>query len=279
MLRNPLFEDAISEVLDTNHYDNDDRAAMNTAIQDAFERMDLEHSAQLSSGRPQIDLGGMKDLIARFRAQAHNNVGYVFSLNQDVLFERLVSHWPDIQCREPGIRGLPTTTPLLGTPSLAHPATPDLSNMRLEGAINYCKLHGSFQWHPTDGSPAMVVGGSKEIAVGRSPLLIEYHALFQNVLCAGDVRLLVIGYSFGDAHINRVISTAVQGYGAKIFVWDTANPLELVSNVNDSLSDATRRIDLRPYLCGAASRTFAMVIPWGEHPTPEFRRIVNSFFA
>jgi hypothetical protein len=279
MLKNPLFEDALAQVSDTKLYTNDDRTAINTAIQDAFERMDLEHSAQLSSGRPAIDLGGMKDLIARFRSQAHNNVGYVFSLNQDVLFERLVSHWPDIQCRLPGIRGLPTATSFLGTPALANPAVPDMSDLRLDGALNYCKLHGSFRWRPTDGTPGMVLGGGKEIAIGRSLLLTEYHGLFQNVLCAGDVRLLVIGYSFRDAHINRAIAAAVQGHTAKLFVWDTANPLELVSMVNDSPSDPGRWIDLRPYLCGAASRTFSTVMPWAEHSTPEFRRIIESFFS
>jgi hypothetical protein len=279
MLRNPFFEDALAEVLDTKLYLDEDRAALNSAIQDAFERMDSEHAAKFASGQPAIDLGGMKDLIARFRAPAHNNVGYVFSLNQDVLFERLVSHWPDIQCRLPGVRGLPPATPLLGTPPLAYPATPDLTDPRLDGALNYCKLHGSFQWRPADGTPGVVVGSGKEIAIGRSPLLTEYYALFKSVLCAGDVRLLVIGYGFGDAHINKVISTAVQSYGAKLFVWDTANPLELVSNVNDSPSDARKRIDLRPYLCGAASRTFATVVPWGEHPTPEFKRIADSFFG
>jgi hypothetical protein len=152
MLRNPLFEDALAEVLDTKLYSDDDCAAINTAVQDVFERMDLEHSAQLGSGRPSIDLGGMKNLIARFRAQAHDNVGYVFSLNQDVLFERLVSHWPDIQCWLPGVRALPDATPLLGIPSLANSATSDLSNVRLDGAINYCKLHGSFRWHPTQAT-------------------------------------------------------------------------------------------------------------------------------
>ena len=91
MLRNPFFEDALAEVLDTKLYLDEDRAALNSAIQDAFERMDSEHAAKFASGQPAIDLGGMKDLIARFRAPAHNNVGYVFSLNQDVLFERLES--------------------------------------------------------------------------------------------------------------------------------------------------------------------------------------------
>ena len=279
MLRNRLFEDALAEVLDTKHYADDDRAAINSAIQDAFVRMDSEHSAQFSSARPAIDMGGMKDLIARFRAPALNDVGYVFSLNQDVLFERLVSHWPDIQCRLPGVRGLPAAAPILGTHSLAYPATPDLTDLRLDGALNYCKLHGSFQWRPTDGTPGMVLGGGKAIAIARSPLLTEYRELFKKVLCTGDVRLFVIGYSFGDAHINEVISTAVQGHQAKLFVWDTADPLELVSNVNDLPSDPRRCIDLRPYLCGAASRTFATVVPWSEHPTPEFRRIADSFFS
>jgi hypothetical protein len=53
-----------------------------------------------------------------------------------------------------------------------------------------CKLHGSFRWQPSDGSPGMVLGGTKEITIGRSPILIEYHSLFQRIACAGDLRLL-----------------------------------------------------------------------------------------
>jgi hypothetical protein len=173
-----------------------------------------------------------------------------------------------------------SATSVLPQPPLVAPAKPDLGNMRLAGNLNYIKLHGSFLWRPEDGSPGMVLGGGKQIAIGRSQLLTAYHSLFEQVLCSGDVRLFVIGYGFQDDHINRAIATAVQGFNARIFVWDRQHPLELLKEVPIREPAFPRRtIDLRPYLCGAASRPMTEVFPWAGHPTPEYARIETSFFS
>jgi hypothetical protein len=181
----------------------------------------------------------------------------------------------------PGIRGLPENPPVIDLPRLVGPATPDMSeqNQRLDGFINYIKLHGSFRWRPEDGSSAMVLGGGKELSIRRSPLLTWYHDLFEQVLCAGDVRIFVIGYSFQDDHINRTIARAVQSSNAKIFVWDICDPLQLLKNVSIVEPGYPRStIDLRPYLIGSASRPLAEVFRPGERTTPEFERIAASFF-
>jgi hypothetical protein len=168
----------------------------------------------------------------------------------------------------------------LGGPASPIPQKPDVASIGFDGNLNYIKLHGSFLWRPDDRSPGMVLGGGKDIAIGQSPLLTAYLSLFDQVLCAGDVRLLVVGYSFQDSHINRIIATAVQGFGARIFIWDMKDPLELLKNVSIAEPAFPKRtIDLRPYLCGAASRPLSDVFPWGEHPTPEYKRIVASFFV
>jgi hypothetical protein len=94
------------------------------------------------------------------------------------------------------------------------------------------------------------------------------------------VRVCVIGYSFQDDHINCAVATAVQGFDARLFVWDMQDPLKLLANVGiEEQSYPRRTIDLRPFLIGAASRPLAEVFPWGEHPTPEFSRIVESVFG
>ena len=80
--------------------------------------------------------------------------------------------------------------------------------------------------------------------------------------------------------INRAIATAVQGFNARIFVWDRQHPLELLKEVPIREPAFPRRtIDLRPYLCGAASRPMTEVFPWAGHPTPEYARIETSFFS
>jgi hypothetical protein len=42
------------------------------------------------------------------------------------------------------------------------------------------------------------------------PLLSCYSDIFKAVLYAGDVRLMIVGYGFGDKHINAVIAEAVE---------------------------------------------------------------------
>lgn len=282
LLQTPSFEDALSHVeFDSNKFDDFDRAAMRQALREAFERMDAEHASRLSGSRPSIDTGGMKDFMLRFYSQQQRS-GYIFTLNQDVLVERLASLWPDVPLSLPGIRGVPRDSNDFDTPSLAGPATPDMSAqaLNLVGGLNYIKLHGSSRWRSTDGTSGMVLGGGKEISIRRSPLLTQYLQWFEQVICAGEVRLLVIGYSFQDDHVNRAIATAVQGFGARLFIWDTRHPLNLINGVSiEEPAYPRRKIDLRPFLIGAASRPLAEVFPWGDHPTPEFRRIVESFFS
>jgi hypothetical protein len=276
-----MFEDALAQITDAKTFDDQDRAVMQLAVQETFQRMDDEHAATLSGSPVRIDSsGGIMEFFARFYSPI-DRVGYIFSLNQDALAERLPGLWAGVPFAVPGVQYLPSTSPLpFGTPPLVAPAKPDLGNRRLDGNLNYIKLHGSFLWRPEDGSPGMVLGGGKLIAIGRSPLLTTYHSLFEQVLCAGDVRLFVIGYGFQDDHINRTIATAVQGFDARIFVWDKQNPLELLKEVPIREPAFPRRtIDLRPYLCGAASRSMAEVFPWARHPTPEYARIESSFFS
>ena len=52
------------------------------------------------------------------------------------------------------------------------------------------------------------MGGGKIAAIRKHPLLIWYHDLFEAYLSELDSRLMVIGYGFRDAHINRMIVRA-----------------------------------------------------------------------
>jgi hypothetical protein len=245
LLRTPFFENALAEITDTKAYDEQDRTAMELAV----ERMDAEHAAQLSSSSPKIDGGSLRQLLGWFYSSEHR-VGYICSLNQDLLMERLAGFRVDV-----GVAQSPTFPGFVNAP-LALPgfdyspvSPPEISERRLAGNLNYIKLHGSFRWPLIDGSPGMVLGDGKEIAIGRSPLLTRYHQLFSQILCAGDVRLLIIGYGFQDDHINRIIWTATRSFGARIFIWDPRDPLELLENVRIAEPAFPRRtIDLRPDL-------------------------------
>jgi hypothetical protein len=280
LLRMPLFEDVLEEATNPRVYNDEDRAVINLAIEEAFQRMDSEHAAYLSRERPDIDSMGVREFFNWFYSSEHN-VGYIFSLNQDCLKERLFGFRMDrfgiSSPIFPGFPGIPFSLPGVRHSMVSMPEICDveISDASLAGNLNYIKLHGSFLWLPADRSAGMVLGGAKTIAIGRSALLTRYHKIFERVLYAGDVRLLIIGYGFQDAHINRIIATAVQSFGARIFLWDKRDPLELLEKVKIDRPAPT--IDLRPCLCGAASRPLAEVFPAGGHPTAEYVRIRASF--
>ncbi|UTD29169.1 hypothetical protein DB459_21930 [Bradyrhizobium sp. WD16] len=114
----------------------------------------------------------------------------------------------------------------------------------------YYKLHGSIDIK--DGRDMMLIlGGNKEADIGKHPLLESYHAQFEWWLNMPMARLMVIGYSFADAHINRVIFNAIEKRGLKLFLVgpdgaktidsNPALPLNPRQQVKDAIVGASRR--------------------------------------
>ena len=54
----------------------------------------------------------------------------------------------------------------------------------------------------------LVMGGNKAVDINQYPLLRWYSQKFSEYLGRPQARLMVIGYSFGDAHINKTITDA-----------------------------------------------------------------------
>lgn len=88
------------------------------------------------------------------------------------------------------------------------------------GVQPYVKLHGSVNWVESNvGSRILVMGGMKAVSINRFPILTWYHDEFRKTLLRPDARLMVIGYGFGDAHINDAIANGLNA-GLKLFVVD-----------------------------------------------------------
>ena len=147
----------------------------------------------------------------------------IFTLNQDTLLEAqyLTGHLAEPGNWEGGIiPGLApraedsmTDWPFRGelTPTTGTPAIP--SRMQ-----PYIKLHGSSNWRDAGGG-LMIVGGSKEVAIKKSPLLAWNFHTFEKYLSRPNQRLMVIGYSFRDSHVNNAIAIATKT-GLKVFLVD-----------------------------------------------------------
>jgi hypothetical protein len=84
----------------------------------------------------------------------------------------------------------------------------------------YFKLHGSHNW-TTESGLLLITGANKETDIGRIPLLDWNLEQFRNSVCNEHARLMIIGYSFGDRHINSILLKAAAAK-AKFFIVDLA---------------------------------------------------------
>lgn len=152
--------------------------------------------------------------------------GFIFSLNQDLFFER--------QARDTLAFAIP------GVPPAAQPgvvqANSSIVRVRLpesidRGAIrmslqdqNLIKLHGSCNWESSKGQGVMVLGEGKVESILQEPLLDFYSQLFEEVLSRENMQLWVVGYGFADPHINACIARSIRKYGLRLCIVDYCRP-------------------------------------------------------
>ena len=70
----------------------------------------------------------------------------------------------------------------------------------------------------SDGSDVLVIGTAKMKQIEDEPLLRCYFELFQRELSKRKRTILVIGYGFGDEHINKIISDSLEKNEAKLII-------------------------------------------------------------
>jgi hypothetical protein len=160
-----------------------------------------------------------------------NRFDLIFTLNQDTLLEQ---HYLDdnVQLNSNGKWNgwqIPGTRPLNQGPvqgsvydktTVREPTAPGA--FRIEpGMQPYLKLHGSRNWVAgQSGGRILIMGGNKAVNIKQFPLLSWYHEEFQRHLFNPGTRLMVIGYSFSDAHINDAIASASDAGSLKIYIVD-----------------------------------------------------------
>jgi len=151
----------------------------------------------------------------------------IFTLNQDLLLEihYFDKHHNTSTNRRWGSNALPGMTPVGQETEQGRPWSSRI--WKPEGDFNisinvqpYFKLHGSRNWRTSDNAEDIIImGGGKDAAIRQFPVLQRYQELFADYVKRSDTRLTVIGYGFGDGHINEVLKDAV-GSGLKMYVID-----------------------------------------------------------
>ncbi|MDE2290439.1 MAG: SIR2 family protein [Elusimicrobia bacterium] len=191
------------------------------AISDVFLEMDTEfRSEKYRSG---ISLSYLFAWLREF-VGTRSAPGFIFSLNQDLLFERLsgdgfLPHLPCVPGRAQAREVESTRTvgavqiPLYGTfPRLD-------SELR---ACNLIKLHGSCNWTSTGkkSERILILGDSRAKAtqIMYGQFLHSYYLLMREVLERRGGTLWIVGYGFNDAHVNDNISRGIQKGGLRVFI-------------------------------------------------------------
>ncbi len=82
------------------------------------------------------------------------------------------------------------------------------------------KLHGSMNWRAASGAPILIMGNAKSGAIQSFEVLRHCHEFFGSSLNQPNSKLMVIGYSFQDDHINDVIERASSQRGLGTYIVD-----------------------------------------------------------
>ncbi len=222
---NLSFEAVYDQVLESSNYLPEQKRALTAAVRRAYEQMDQflrQHRTQ--------EMTACRIFISRFAdPEDARTRSFVFTLNQDLFMERFFSDDGDHRrtMRIPGVHNPEWFKFSVESSDKFQVRLPSSEEVvRLEeklrekgtGQFMYVKLHGSYGWLSQDGSDAMVIGHGKRGRIQKEPLLGWYLSLFKKVLREGDRKLVVIGYGFGDGHINEIIADAIQERGLQLYV-------------------------------------------------------------
>ncbi|MCP3055757.1 SIR2 family protein [Aurantimonas marianensis] len=259
-----------------------DRAEIEQAVLDIFVAIDREIARP--DHEPWINIYKVQELLFRFFGQRNegNSSGYLFTLNQDLFFERHLYNehvagapggvLPGL-VPNPGRRWFWTNIGAYDPTFMMQPAVDPRVQGRLANQMNVIKLYGSFNWRSPDGGNAMVVGTEKTAEIASMPLLSWYADIFRAVINAGDVRLMIAGYGFADEHINAAIADAVEHHRLSLFIWNTT------SDVKSLVLSSPHGARIWQGLISTATRPLIEVFPSNQAETEEYRRIRATFFS
>ncbi len=178
---------------------------MFTAMQAAFNKLDYRDSNLR-----------LQRFLSQFDA--------IFTLNQDTLLETIYAG--DVRWSEHWYGSYLPYMTFIEEPRqhyqfmLRAPLTQATDFAAHENYQPIYKLHGSYNWFAElKGERLLVVGGNKTATIKEYQVLKRYQEEFLNLLLLPDAHLMVVGYSFGNLHINNIIQEAANK-GLKLFIID-----------------------------------------------------------
>ncbi|MBI4244920.1 MAG: SIR2 family protein [Planctomycetes bacterium] len=205
----------------------DYKAKVISAMREIYQMLDQSISYWLSRNY----YGNEKDDLIQWPMSFLIQFDLIFTLNQDLLLERLFGYKsPLLQDNTAYYEWLNENKgkTLKTHQSLSLPTSASIENAKQSidsrSHTNYLKLHGSHGWFSSRGNECMVVGLNKKSEIDKEPLLKTYFDLFTNVLKSKNAKLVLVGYGFGDQHINTILINSVKDSGLKICNIDLFSP-------------------------------------------------------
>lgn len=240
MLNNFDYESVYNIIMTQTSLMPINKEAFNDAMKFAYDYIDeVLRKHNINHPYPE-EVYNVNDMIHRFEQTTENS--FIFTLNQDLFFERLYSN------RSLSIPGIENNSkwftsyfnePFNQKDSIPLPDQNELSSntdILSDGNFFLIKLHGSYNWKSFDGTQKMVLGGGKIEQIRKEPLLKYYCEIFKKVLSQDQRRLLIIGYGFGDDHINQIISDSVRDHGLKIYIISPVSPEDFRKKFENGLT-------------------------------------------
>lgn len=288
ILSNRQFEDALAVARTSGEYTAIDVSGFENAVLSVFRAMDTDISSNHTWRDGALNVYKFQDFLKRFQCHRQDgsaNASFLFTLNQDFTVER---HWYNFNhwAFPPHLPGVPTSMRMnsagkswFSTHSpevhddIMEVTIPDEPLIELASSTNYVKLHGSINWRKADGSRALVIGSQKDKQVRDMPLLNSYGELFSQVL-SKRIRLMVVGYSFQDEHINLHISRACLKHGLDLHIWD-----KFASDILDRITSRDDCAGIADRVSGVWTRPMQDVWPADQSESTLWREMQESFFG
>lgn len=277
------YESIYNKIFDVD-YSKDKKEAINTAVWKAYRKLDgisCNYIPVTDKSKSEI-LNGTKKIID-YLTKEWAQINFFFTLNQDLFIERLISDTKK-PISSPGINKRiinhsnflkPNECITLPTHNVLDTTKDAITLSHKE--LHYIKLHGSFGWKASDGSNKFVIGKNKEDQISKEPLLSWYfNNLFKQVLFQRERKLLIIGYSFRDNHINKVIAEAINQYGLKLYILSPTDP----SKFKSELRKASQAYGDQMFsgISGYFQINFKGLFPPDGNDTDSWRELRDTFF-
>lgn len=243
LLDNFDFEGVYSEVVTKEAYSKEEKEILKKAVEEAYKSQDDGMKFPSNSDNDEVYVPSLGKIFAPFAGGAGERKGVMFTLNQDLFMERRFNYLsPGVKFPEEFYRGSRQLTPV------TLPKEEEMEQIKerakSHGAIWYVKLHGSYGWLSANQQNQMVLGKNKKQDIAKEPLLKWYFEIFTDAIKEDGKKLLIIGYSFRDEHINKILIDGVKNHGLKLYILTPTDPQVFKNNlyayVRDGLWEGVR---------------------------------------